>query len=49
VIEVARELNTAGNNDDALLVLRELVAKMPDYRVAQNLLAEWGAKPPAKQ
>ncbi|MCS6242935.1 MAG: hypothetical protein H2172_03625 [Opitutus sp.] len=49
VIEVARELHTSGLKDEALLVLRELVAKMPDYRVAQNLLAEWGAKPPAQQ
>ena len=49
VIEVARELHTSGNKDDALLVLRELVAKMPDYRVAQSLLAEWGAKPPTQQ
>ena len=49
LIEVARELHTSGNKDEAVLVLRELVAKMPDYRVAQNLLAEWGAKPPAQQ
>jgi hypothetical protein len=49
MIEVARELHTSGNKDEALLVLRELVAKMPDYRVAQNLLTEWGAKPPAQQ
>lgn len=49
VIEVARELHTGGNKDEAFLVLRELVAKMPDYRLAQNLLAEWGGKTPVKQ
>lgn len=49
VIEVACELHTGGNKDEAFLVLRELVAKMPDYRLAQNLLAEWGGKTPVKQ
>jgi hypothetical protein len=49
MVEVARELHTSGNKDEALLVLREVVAKMPDYRVARNLLAEWGSKPAAQQ
>lgn len=49
MVDLARELHTSGNKDEALLVLREVVAKMPDYRVARNLLAEWGSKPAAQQ
>ena len=48
MIEVARELHASEHRDAAVLVLRELVAKIPEYRLAQNLLAEWTAKPPAQ-
>ena len=45
VMDAARDLHGSGHKDEALLVLREVVAKMPDYRFAQTLLAEWTAKP----
>jgi hypothetical protein len=48
IIGVARELHASEHRDAAVLVLRELVAKMPEYRFAKNLLAEWTAKPPAQ-
>jgi hypothetical protein len=41
VIEIARELNTAGHQQAAVLLLKELLAKAPDYTAAQRLLTEW--------
>ncbi|MET0263214.1 MAG: hypothetical protein ABW223_09975 [Rariglobus sp.] len=48
MIEIARELHTAGKKDEAVLLLKELVAKTPDYTLAQRLLAEWSPKPDTK-
>ena len=48
LMEIARELNTAGSKEAAVLLIRELLAKTPDYTVAQRLLAEWTPKPAAK-
>ena len=48
LLDAARDWHGAGRKDEALLVLREVVAKMPDYRFAQTLLAEWTAKPSAQ-
>lgn len=45
LIEIARELNTAERRPEAILVLKELLAKVPDYTLAQRLLAEWSPKP----
>lgn len=45
VIEIARELHAAGKGPEAVFLLKELLAKVPDYPVAQRLLAEWA--PPA--
>jgi len=41
VIEIARELNTTGHREAAVLLLKELLEKAPDYTVAQRLLTEW--------
>ena len=48
VMDAARDMHGAGRKEEALLVLREVVAKMPDYRFAQTLLAEWTIKPSAQ-
>jgi hypothetical protein len=48
MIESASELHASGHNSAALLVLRELIAKMPDYLLAQSLLAEWSVTAPAQ-
>lgn len=45
VIGIARELHAAGRKDEAVFLIKELIAKEPDYTVAQRLLAEWTAKP----
>lgn len=44
LIEIARELNTAGHKQEAVLLLKELLAKVPDYVAAQRLLTEWTPK-----
>ncbi|CAM2775306.1 hypothetical protein [Rariglobus hedericola] len=44
-IEIARELHAAGRIPEAVFLLKELLAKVPDYPVAQRLLAEWVPKP----
>jgi cellulose synthase operon protein C len=50
MIEVARDLQTAGRKDEALTLLREILVKEPDYAVAKALLAQWDPKPrPAAQ
>ncbi len=48
IIDIARELNTAGSKEAAVFLLRELLAKVPDYTAAQRLLAEWTPKPATK-
>lgn len=48
MIEIARELHSAGRKEEAILLLRELIAKVPDYTVAQRQLAEWSPKPAVK-
>ena len=45
-VEIARELQAAGRTDEAILLLKELLAKVPDFPVAARLLAEWSPKPP---
>ena len=45
LIEIARDLHAAGCKDEAVLLLNELLAKVPDYAVARGLLAQWA--PPA--
>ncbi|MDF3057437.1 MAG: hypothetical protein K0R17_1652 [Rariglobus sp.] len=45
MIEAARELKSAGRNQEAVFLLKELLAKVPDYTVAQRLLTEWTPKP----
>lgn len=45
VIHTARELHRADRKDEAVFLLRELLAKVPDYALAQRLIAEWTAKP----
>jgi hypothetical protein len=44
LVEIAREFHSSGKNDEALYVLKELLARTPDYPVAQRLQAEWTAK-----
>ncbi len=44
MIEVARELHAADRKDGAILLLKELLAKVPDYAVASRLLEEWSPK-----
>lgn len=48
VLDAARELHAGEHPEEALVVLREVVAKMPDYRFAQEILAEWTPRPPAQ-
>ncbi len=48
VLDAARELHAGEHPQEALVVLREVVAKMPDYRFAQEILAEWTPRPPAQ-
>jgi cellulose synthase operon protein C len=45
MIEIARELKAAGQPDEAVFLLRELLAKVPDYDVAKKLVAEWSPAP----
>jgi hypothetical protein len=45
LVEIARELNTAGRKDEAIFLLKELLVKTPDYALAKRLLAEWSPKP----
>ncbi len=44
VIHTAWELRRADRTDEALFLLRELLAKVPDYALAQRLIAEWTPK-----
>lgn len=46
-VEIARELHTAGHKDEAVLLLKELLVKSPDFPVASRLLAEWSPAPAA--
>jgi hypothetical protein len=45
MIEIARELKSAGQTDDAIFLLKELLAKVPDYGVAKKLITEWSPAP----
>ncbi|HEY9249322.1 MAG TPA: hypothetical protein VIO38_09335, partial [Rariglobus sp.] len=45
IIEIARELRAAGRAEEAVFLLKELLAKDPSYAVGRKLLAEWS--PPA--
>jgi Tfp pilus assembly protein PilF len=47
MIEVARDLHGTGRKDEAMVLLREVLAKEPAYVVAQRLMDEWVPKPPA--
>lgn len=47
MIEVARELHDAGRKDEAVLLVREIAAKSPDYTFAAKLLEQWVPKPAA--
>ena len=44
-VEIARELKAAGKTDDAIFLLKELLAKVPDFPVAMRLITEWTPKP----
>jgi hypothetical protein len=48
LIEIAREFNAANHRDEALLLLKELLAKTPDLAIAKRLIAEWAPKPADK-
>lgn len=48
MIETARELRAAGRKAEAVFLLRELAARVPDYAPAARLLAEWEPAPAAK-
>lgn len=41
IFEIARELETAGQKEPAIFLLKELLAKVPEYTAAKRLLAEW--------
>jgi hypothetical protein len=47
MIEVARDLHGAGRKEEAVVLVREILAKSPDYAVAQRLLDQWVPKAPA--
>jgi cellulose synthase operon protein C len=47
MIEVARDLHSTGRKDEAVVLLREILAKEPAYVVAQKLMDEWVPKDPA--
>lgn len=44
-VEIARELQAAGKTDEAIFLLKELLAKVPDFPVAKRLIDEWTPKP----
>ncbi len=48
IIEIARELYGVERKEEAVFLLKELLAKTPDYAVAQRLLAEWTPPPAVK-
>lgn len=48
LVQIAREFHGASRTDEALFVLKELLAKTPDYPFAARLLTEWTPKTEAK-
>ena len=40
VVKFARELQAAGAHDDALLLVKAVLEKLPDHPMARSLLAE---------
>jgi len=44
-VEIARELQAAKKTEEAIFLLNELLAKVPDFPVAKRLISEWTPKP----
>lgn len=47
VVDYAQELHNLGQTEDAVLLLREVLRKMPNHALARRLLDDW-TKPPEK-
>lgn len=47
VVDYAQELRNLGETDDGVLLLKEVVRKMPNHALARRLIDEW-TKPPEK-